>query len=250
MSRIGFIGTGHIAAPMARFLAKRGHEVWVTERSRTESAALAKDHGAHVGEAQTVIDNSEIVFLCLRPAVAEGIIAPLSFREEQQIVSVMAGVELPDVAAMCAPAHQLVRTIPYGFLEHGGCPLPSLGDVTILESLFAPENTVLDMENSDNMRAAATVSGLVAGVLDTLAVASDWMGAQTGQAEVSEAYTTQLFAGFLQHHKIGVGALAKERDLLASPRTLNLLGLETLRANNTDTSVKMALDAIHERLMD
>lgn len=250
MSRIGFIGTGHIAAPMARFLSARGHDLWVTERSRTESAALAQNHGAQVGDAQDVLDNSDIIFLCLRPTVAAGILASLTFREDHQVASVMAGISLPKLADICAPVQKIVRSIPYGFLENGGCPLASVGDISILKTLFEPENPVLDMGNEENMRAAAASSGMIAGYLDMLANMAEWMGAKTGKAEVSEIYTTQLFAGFLQHQKQGLGELAKERDTIASPGTLNLLGLDTLRANKADASVEAALNAIHERLTD
>ena len=40
MSRIGFIGTGHIAAPMARFLSAKGHDIAVTERNVKEALAM------------------------------------------------------------------------------------------------------------------------------------------------------------------------------------------------------------------
>lgn len=39
--RIGFLGTGHIAAPMARALARDGHTVTVSERNAETAAACA-----------------------------------------------------------------------------------------------------------------------------------------------------------------------------------------------------------------
>ena len=70
MSRVGFLGTGHIAAPMARALARAGHEVTVSRRSDSVSADLAASGlGINVAENAGVLEASEIVFLCLRPAV-------------------------------------------------------------------------------------------------------------------------------------------------------------------------------------
>lgn len=79
MSRIGFLGTGHIAAPMVRFLASKGHEVFVSERGANVAADLAKAVGAKILPNQAVVDRSDIVFLCLRPTVWESICAPLNF---------------------------------------------------------------------------------------------------------------------------------------------------------------------------
>ena len=67
MSAIGFIGTGHIAAPMARHLAAKSHEIFVSERNLETAADLENSIGATVLSNQEVLDASEIIFLCLRP---------------------------------------------------------------------------------------------------------------------------------------------------------------------------------------
>ncbi|MGI9370090.1 MAG: NAD(P)-binding domain-containing protein, partial [Ruegeria sp.] len=54
MSRIGFIGTGHVAAPMARFLSAKGHDIAVTERNVDVSSQLAKELGVTVTSPQSV----------------------------------------------------------------------------------------------------------------------------------------------------------------------------------------------------
>ena len=119
MSRIGFIGTGHIAAPMVRRMVDLGHEVTVTERSQDVSAALAATHGVGVGDAEAVIAASEILFICLRPSIAPDILKTLVFRADQQIISVMAGISEAELNTLCAPATKITRTIPYGFVEQG-----------------------------------------------------------------------------------------------------------------------------------
>ena len=71
MSAVGFIGTGHIAAPMARALARDGHQVFVSDRNAEIAAALvAGDPQIRAMANQAVLDRAEIVFLCLRPHVA------------------------------------------------------------------------------------------------------------------------------------------------------------------------------------
>lgn len=252
MSRIGFIGTGHIAAPMARHLAAKGHRIAVTRRNEAVSAALARDCGATVAEPQAVLDASEIVFLCLRPQHAGGALEPLRFRADHRIVSVMAGVPEAALRRLCTPAEDFVQTIPLGFLEQGGCPLAACGDDALLSALFAPENPVVKVPDEAALNAHFAVCALLPGILDLMATASGWLGARGGGdagGDAGEFYTTQLMAGFLQAMPKGAaGRLAAERDALATEGTLSLQMVQALRAGGAHGALAGALDAIEKRL--
>lgn len=230
MTKIGFLGTGHIAAPMARALARDGHSVTVSRRNADVASALV---GAGLGitnaDNQTVVDASDIVFLCLRPAVWHAIVAPLRFRADQQIVSVMAGVALSDIAAACAPAQRLSVTIPYGYIENGGCPLPVAGDPAALRALFGGSNPILPQQSEDALRHHFAASTLTTAVLSLLIPARDWLAAQTGDTTAAEVYVTALVSGFLADlPKDGSGQLDAARAALATPDTLNLQMLDGL----------------------
>ncbi|MEM8598209.1 MAG: NAD(P)-binding domain-containing protein, partial [Pseudomonadota bacterium] len=163
---IGFIGTGHIAAPMARALARHGHRVWVSERNAETAAALAASHhGITVGPNQGVVDAADTVFLCLRPPLAAEVVAPLRFRADQRIVSVMAGVPMADLAAWCAPATDISITIPLGFLETGGCPLAVYPHGRTLEPLFGAVNPVIEVASEAALNAHFAVCAMVPGLL-------------------------------------------------------------------------------------
>ncbi len=229
--KIGFIGTGHIAAPMVRFLVARGHEVWVSERNRETSSALAGGLGVGVAPNQGVVDQAEVVFLCLRPAVWKGVTEVLEFRGDQRIVSVMAGVPLADIAGVVAPASDISATIPFGFLENGGCPLPVAGDAATLQALFAPENQVLPQSEEVMLQYHFAASALPSGVLEMLEVATNWLAEKTGDPNQAEVYVGNLIAGILANLTIDrAGVLAGERDALATPKTLNLQMVEGIRA--------------------
>lgn len=249
MSRIGFIGTGHIAVPMVRFFAAKGHDIAVTERSASLSAALNAELGVTVGTPQQVIDASEIVFLCLRPQVAAGILQPLVFRPGQRIVSVMAGISADQLAQLCAPVTDFVQTIPLGFLQHGGCPLAAFGDTTLLAGLFEPENPVVSVPNEAALNAHFAICAMVPGMLDLMATGADWLAEQTGDADASEFYTTQLLAGFLNTiPSDGAGRLATERHALATQGTLSLQMTQALQDGHAHETLRSALSAIGKRL--
>lgn len=245
MSRIGFVGTGHIAAPMVRHLAAKGHEITVSRRTEAVSAALARDAGVAVAEPQDVLDASDIVFLCLRPHVAEDALAQLKFRAGQQIVSVMASVPRSMLLRLCTPAADIVQTIPLGFLEQGGCPLAAFGHDALLSELFAPENPVVPVADEAALNAHFAICAMVPGLLDLMQTGAEWLGRQTGDTAAAEFYSTQLVAGFLDKMQ---GTLAEERDALATAGTLSLQMTDGLRAGGAHTALEEALAAIGKRL--
>ncbi|WP_170558993.1 NAD(P)-binding domain-containing protein [Ruegeria atlantica] len=249
MSRIGFIGTGHIAAPIARFLTDKGHSIAVTERNAKVSAELEAELGVTVTNPQAVIDASDIVFLCLRPQIAPEVLDNLSFRSDQQIVSVMAAVSADQLASLCAPATDFVQTIPLGFLRQGGCPLAAFGNDALLAELFEPENPVVKVETEVALNAHFAICAMVPGILDVMATGAEWLTQQTGDADASEFYTTQLLSGFLQTMQTGqAGRLTEERDALATDGTLSLQMTQALHAGKAHDALRSALQAIGKRL--
>ncbi|WP_209504780.1 MULTISPECIES: NAD(P)-binding domain-containing protein [unclassified Ruegeria] len=249
MSRIGFIGTGHIAAPIARLMAVKGHEISVTERNAEVSAALKAELGVAVSPPQAVIDASDIVFLCLRPHIAAEVLAPLTFRADQQVVSVMAAVSAEDLAKLCAPASDFVQTIPLGFLQSGGCPMAAFGKDRLLAELFEPENSVVKVADEMALNAHFAICAMVPGILDLMATGAEWLGDVTGDADGAEFYTTQLMAGFLAAMEKGTaGRLAQERDALATEGTLSLQMTGTLIEQGAHEALRAALGAIGKRL--
>lgn len=245
MSRIGFVGTGAIAAPMVRHLAAKGHEITVTRRGEAFSRALAEDLRVAVAEPQGVVEASDIVFLCLRPHLAGEVLAPLTFRAEQQIVSVMADVPRTRLEALCAPAADFVQTIPLGYVERGGCPLAAFGNTGLLGELFAPENPIVPVASEAALNAHFAICALVPGILDLMNSGADWLGAQTGDRAAAEFYTRHLVGGLLDQMQ---GSLAEARDALATQGTLSLQMTDGLRAGGAHEVLQSTLDAIGKRL--
>ncbi|WP_120632022.1 NAD(P)-binding domain-containing protein [Ruegeria sp. EL01] len=249
MSRIGFIGTGHIATPIARFLAAKGHQISVTERNSQVSAQLKAEIGATVAAPQSVVDACDMVFLCLRPHMATEILTPLTFRTDQQIISVMAAISANELATLCAPASDFVQTIPLGFLQSGGCPLAAFGNDRLLAGLFEPENPVIKVADEAALNAHFAICAMVPGFLDLMTTGANWLAEETGDVHGAEFFTTQLFSGFLTAMEKGkAGQLAEERDALATDGTLSLQMTEALRLGKAHEALLGALTAIGKRL--
>jgi pyrroline-5-carboxylate reductase len=249
MSRIGFIGTGHIAAPMIRFLADRGHQITVSERGAALAAELHASHGVAIADNQAVLDQSDCVFLCVRPHLAMQVLDPLVFRSGHQVVSVMAAVSLDQLRMGCAPATDIVRTIPLGYLEQGGCPLPACPDAGLLSALFAPDNPVLEVVQEAAFDQYFAVCAMIPGLLDLMDSASQWLGRATGDPDTAARYTRQLMTGFLAALRDGgAEVLGAERDALATDGTISLQMTQTLHKGGAHAALLGALDGIGARL--
>jgi len=250
MTRIGFIGTGHIAAPMARCLARAGHRVTVSERNSDTAATLVSAGlGITIAPNQSVLDTSDVVFLCLRPQVWRDIVPDLTWRADHAIVSVMAGVSLGNLAAVCAPVTNISVTIPYGFIENGGCPLPVAGDPTVLRNLFGAANPILPQGDESTLVDYFAASSLASGVLQMLEESSKWLAQRTGDSDAAEVYVANLISGVLRElPKDRAGGLEAERRALATPGTLNLQMFEGLRRDGAFDGLPDLLDRIAESM--
>ena len=168
-NRSGEDDTRHIAAPMARALARDGHQVVVSERNAAVAARLADAFETlSVAPNQAVVDACDTVFLCLRPALAQTVLPGLDFWPGQRIVSVMAGVQAADLAAWCAPATDISIMIPLGFLEQGGCPLAVYPNGAAITPLFGARNPVVDVPTESALNSHFAICALVPGLLAML----------------------------------------------------------------------------------
>ena len=90
--RIGVLGTGTIATAVVHGIAGDGHQIVVSERSAENTSLLAAAYDeVSIAGNQSVLDQSDVVFLGLMAEVAEKMLPGLSFREDQRVVSFMAG---------------------------------------------------------------------------------------------------------------------------------------------------------------
>jgi pyrroline-5-carboxylate reductase len=245
---IGFIGTGHIATPMARVLARDGHDVVVSERSERVAALAGAFQTISVAPNQGVVDACDTEFLCLRPHLAESVVAGLRFRPGQRIVSVMAGISAADLTRWCAPATDISIMIPLGFLEQGGCPLAVYPGGASTAPLFGDRNPVIAVASEAALNSHFAICALVPGMLAMLETGANWLAAKGGNRDDAALYTTQLVAGFLNAMGRQAGCLKAEKEALATPGTLSLMMVDGLERGGAIAALTSALDAIDARL--
>lgn len=204
MARIGFVGTGKIAAAMVRSLAGKGHRICVSERNAETARALAAEiPEVSIARNQEVLDNSDVVILCLLKTVAGAVLPDLRFRDGHSVISVMVDVTNAALHDWCAPARDICTTIPLPFVAVGGCPLPVYPASEALEALFGADNLILPQTTEQALNAHFAASAMASAVMTQMREASDWLAGQTGNATAAEAYMIALFSGMFNGLEAG-----------------------------------------------
>ncbi|MEM6769907.1 MAG: NAD(P)-binding domain-containing protein, partial [Bacteroidota bacterium] len=122
--RVGFLGTGTIAAAMVRGIAGERHEIVVSERGRKFSAELSTEFpNVTIADNQTVVDESDVVIVGLMADVAREVLPTLRFRPNQHVFSVMVGIGYAELQAILSDVAEVGIFIPFPFIATGGSPL-------------------------------------------------------------------------------------------------------------------------------
>lgn len=196
--RLGFIGTGTIASAVVRGLAGQGHEIRVSARSRAHADALATEvPEVQIAALQAILDRSEVVFLGLMLDAAREILGALSFPNDLQVVSFMAGADLDEVAALVAPARATAVMMPFPGIAQGGSAIMALGGSALLNQLFAPRNTVFALRDAAELDAYLCAQAVLSPAARLVADAADWLGQRVSDPAQGEAFLRMLVSSSL-----------------------------------------------------
>lgn len=198
MMRIGVIGTGTIATAVVRGIAGDGHQIMVSERSAANAAALADAFGnVSVAGNQAVVDASDVVILGLMADQAPAILGALAFRADQQVISLMAGVALDQVAALVAPAKAAAIMLPFPGIAQGGTPIMMQGDAALVGALFGARNSIFALKDGAELDAYTCAQAVVSPVARMVADTAEWLGARVSDPAMGEAFLRELVASSL-----------------------------------------------------
>jgi len=182
--RLGFLGTGTIAEAVVRGLAPDGHQITVSERSAVRAARLAAEFpNVSVATNQGVVAASEVLFLGLMAEDAPEVLRALRFQPDQRVVSFMAGLSLEEVGPLVAPARAEAVMLPFPGIARGGSPILALGEVGVIEALFAPANTVYALRDAAELEAYLCAQAVLSPAVQMVGVAAEWLGGETAQGE-------------------------------------------------------------------
>ena len=196
--RIGVIGCGTIASATVKGIAGDGHEITVSERSARRAAELSETYdNVRVSDNQEVIDSSDVLFLGLMAEVARDILGPLRFREDQRVITFMAGASLEEADVMVRPARATAIMMPFPGIAQGGTPIMMYGDPELVTKLFGDRNSIFPLQSADEMAAYLCAQAVLSPVASMVADAADWLGERVSDTAQGEAFLRMLVASNL-----------------------------------------------------
>jgi pyrroline-5-carboxylate reductase len=252
--KLGFIGTGAITTAIVTGLctaSKTPKGLVVSPRNAAKSAALAARFPqlAVAATNQAVVDDSDWVFLAVRPQVAREVLRPLRFRPEQRIVSLIATVSAADVGDLVAPATAIVRAVPLPTVARRLGPIAICPPDADVADLFDRIGTAVPVADDHSFDALWAVTGLVAPYYALVERTSRWLEGQHVEAEAAERYVGALV------HALSVEAVQAGHPEFASlakhaqtPGGLNEQALRQLTEAGWYDAVARVLDVILARI--
>lgn len=184
MARIGFLGTGEIAQVLVETIAGDGHEIVVSKRSEAVSTRLEQTYpNLRHAENQQVVDDSDVVFICLLADTARQVLPELRFRDGQTVISVMARMTAAELAQLCAPAHDIAVAIPLPPMPLGGTLLAVFPDNARLRDLFRAHAQIHPCGSDEEVSAHFGATGLMLPLLDQIDIAASWLAGFTGNKQ-------------------------------------------------------------------
>ena len=250
--RMGFIGTGNIASAVVEGFCTSGAacRILVSPRNEAKSRALeARFPQVRRAESnQAVLDDSDAVFLALRPVVARAELGALRFREDHTVLSFIPVIPREELKALVRPAERVFKVLPLPYVARhlGLVPfLPPDGEVA---GWLRPLAEPFPLEDERELHLLWAVTGLISPFYAQMEAVRRWCLAGGAAPEHARRYTASMYAclAALAEGKAGVGfdELAREA---ATPGGLNEMALQMVAAGSTFPDLRRALDAILAR---
>ena len=196
--RLGFIGTGTITEAIVTGLVsgeETAPEIIVSPRSAKTAARLAalSSQVTVADDNQHVVDGADMLFLAVRPDVAEAVVRALRFRPGQQVVSLIATVDHATLRALIGVPVNLVRAVPLPFVATRSGVTTIFPPDPAVEAFFSPLGTAVackTIEEFDVLAAASALMGSYFGIMDHLV---GWMRSKGLPQESARTYLAQHF---------------------------------------------------------
>ncbi|MFC7494986.1 MULTISPECIES: NAD(P)-binding domain-containing protein [unclassified Nocardioides] len=253
MTTYGVLGVGSIAAaivtgmcdgvadPPAVVLSPRNAERAAELAARLSSVRVAADN-------QAVVDESDVVVVCLRPDAAAEALAGLGFRDGQAVVSAVAGLHVASLAELVAPAADVARSIPLPAVATRGSITPVHPATPAAVALFDRLGGSLPVADETAYESVAAASATVAAHFRYLGTIADWLtarGIPQGEARRYVADTFAALSGELGEAEVDFADLAGAH---ATPGGLNEQFARDLGEAGVYDAVRAGLDAILARI--
>ena len=248
--KVGFAGSGNMAAALARGLAaaERGPELMLfSDGGSGRAQALADELGGEArAELGELARDSDLIFLAVKPKALAGVAPELG--EAKAVVSVLGATSVQTLEE-AFPGIPVLRAMPNVAVELGKgvtCHTPAPPELAEAVELLALFGRVVEMPE-EQLDAATAVMGCAPAYI---ALAAGAISAAGERAGLERELSRSLVADATE----GMGALLHRYDsealqaAIASPGGSTEAGLEELASHGAADAFAAAVEASLERM--
>jgi pyrroline-5-carboxylate reductase len=248
----GVLGVGAIGAAIVTGLCETvddAPKVLLSPRNAEIAAGLAQRFGTVdvAPDNQAVIDGSRVVIVCVRPQVAQSVLAELRFPPDRVVISAIAGVSVTALQRLVAPAAEVARVIPLPSVarREGITPVHPPNDAAT--ALFDRLGETAEVADVKAFEAFSASTATIAAYFAYLSAIAAWLESQKIPAPAATRYVASMFAGLADATRSGerFEQLAREH---ATQGGINEQFLNELEQGGTFQHVSLGLQRILDRL--
>jgi pyrroline-5-carboxylate reductase len=253
MTSFGILGVGSIASSIVVGLCDGvagAPEIVLSPRSEARSGDLAARFPtvSVASTNQDVVDQSDVVVVCVLPQQAEEVLRQLTFREDQSVVSVVAGVHLSVLRNLTAPAKDIARSIPAPAVTSRSSITPVYPATEAARELYGRLGGYLEINDEVAYESVSAASATVEAYFHYLGAVADWLSAHGIAPKDARRYVAATFSELTEEMKtpdVDFGLLARAHTTEGG---LNEQFARHLAAKGTFAAVGEGLDAVLARL--
>lgn len=262
---IGFIGAGNMATALISGLLDGGYpseSIWVSDIDQNKLNRLTQQFGlnAHLDNDE-IVRNSEVLVLAVKPQVAQTVLThidPGSWRPNQIIISIAAGILESDIERWVGQKIALIRAMPNtpALIRSGATGLHANSEVQaeqkdIAESILRSVGLVVWLESESELDAVTAISGSGPAYFFLLMEAMEECARSLGL----DSHTARVL---IEQTAFGATKIALEvdqspaelRQQVTSPGGTTQKALQTFEEGGFRTLVSKALSAAHSRSIE
>ena len=264
MMKIGFIGLGNMGGSLARLVAQDERyrsELFLANRSRDKAEKIAAEVGGQPVSNAEVFAQAEVIFLGVKPAQFEGLLADyqevLEKRESLLLVSMAAGLTLGLLEKLTPSHHRWIRIMPNtpiavgeGVISYALSQQAHQEDEALFRELLSSAGILVKLDEKQ-LDAATALAGCGPAFVYLFIEALADAGVRAGLSrDISLQLANQTLLGAAKLSQISGQHPAQLKDQVCSPAGSTIVGVASLEENAFRGTVMDAVQAAYKRTQE
>ena len=250
---LGFIGTGKIAASVITGICRSKlsfKKIIISPRNKKKAQQLKRKFKKVViaKSNQSVIDNSNWVFLGVLPKVGDQILPKLKFKKNQIVVSFMSTTNYLRLKKLIKNKLIIIRAIPMPPIRLGKGPIAIFPPNKKVKSFFNKIGETIEIKNEKLSKNFWAISGTMASFYELLNFLSNWLIRKKTNRLDAQKYVTSLYSALAELALLNSSKPLKNLVNEQTPGGLNWQGVNELKKLGYYRLLEKSLKKIYRRL--